>query len=336
MSTGIALVVFVGCLALMLGATDYLVRGLDQLGARFGLADGLLGLLTALGADTPEISSGIVALQGGHHDIGLGVVLGSNLFNLAALVGLGAVLAGRVSVKRASLALDGGVGFLVTLIVAALILHLVPTVLSTFLLVCLLVPYVAALSVSPGRLSRLPLPARWSSRLALAVRALDLEAAADPRVSKPVDAWPARRAMGVIIPALALIVGGSVGVVQAAVDLATDWRISPAIIGTLILAGLASLPNAYAAARLARHGRGAALVSETFTSNTINLVVGIAVPIVVLGLSGALGSAVPDLFWLVAMTTVTLSVLAWQGGLTRRSGLAIIGLYVLFVLVRIT
>jgi len=125
LSTGLVVVLFVACLALMLGATELLVRGIDQLGARVGLSEGLLGLLTALGADAPEVSSAIVALRGGHHAVGLGVVLGSNLFNLAALLGLGAVLAGRVWVHRASLALDGGIGLLVTLVIAALILHLV-------------------------------------------------------------------------------------------------------------------------------------------------------------------------------------------------------------------
>ena len=272
MSTSIAVVVFVISLVLMLGATDLLVQGLDHLGVRLSLSEGLLGLLTALGADSPEISSAIVALQGGYHAVGLGVVIGSNLFNLAALLGLGAVLAGRVSVQRASLVVDGGVGLLVTFVMAALILHLAAPALCAIVLLLLLIPYVAALAVSPQRLAKLALPDRWSSRLAATVKAIDEEAAEDPRVSQT---GAKRGAVVLIIPALAVIVSGSVGLVQAAVTLATAWRIPEAIVGTVILAGLTSLPNAYAAARLALHGRGAALVSETFNSNTINLVVGL-------------------------------------------------------------
>lgn len=332
MSTGIAMMLFVVCLALMLGATDLLVRGLDHLGARAGLSEGLLGLLTALGADAPEISSAIAALQGGHHAVGLGVVLGSNLFNLAALLGLGAVLAGRVCVQRASLALDGGVGLLVTLLIAALILHLVAPALCIVLLLLLLVPYVVALAVSPQRLAGLPLPGRWSSRLAVAVSALDHEAAEDPRVSQATATWGA---IVFIIPALAVIVGGSVGLVQAAVTLATAWRVPEYIVGTLVLASLTSLPNAYAAARLALHGRGTALVSETFNSNTINLVVGVGVPVLVLGVGSAPGSATLDLTWLLVVTIVVLGLLARPGGLSRRGGLAVIALYALFVLIHV-
>ncbi len=330
MSAGVAVAVFVVCLAAMLGATDLLVRGLDRLGARLGLSEGLLGLLTALGADAPEISSAIAALQGGHGAVGLGVVLGSNIFNLAALLGLGAVLAGRVRVQRASLALDGGIGLLVTLVIAALVLRLVATALCMILLLLLLAPYVAALATSPQRLAHLALLRRWSEwseRLSLAVDALDHEAAEDPRVG---GAAQAMGSVAIIVPALAVIVGGSIGVVQAAVTLAAAWRVPESIVGTLVLASLTSLPNAYAAARLALQGRGVALVSETFNSNTINLVAGIGLPVVILGGGGAHGAA-PDLAWLVALTLVVLGLLARPGGLSRRGGWAIIALYALFV-----
>lgn len=342
MAPAIAMVVFVGCLGIMLSATDRLARELDHLGVRLHFSDGLLGLLTALGADAPEIASAIVALQAGHHDIGLGVILGSNLFNLAALLGLGAVLAGRVSVKRASLVLDGGVGLLVTALTALLLLQLIPPLLCALLLAALLIPYVVALALSPTHFARLPIPSRWSARLAGAVRTLDREAAQDPRIG-PVTPAAASRPLWVapvfLIPAAALIVGGSVGVVQSAVTLASAWSIPSPIVGTLLLAGLTSLPNAYAAARLARHGRAAALVSETFNSNTINLVVGVGLPTLVFGLSGSASNVTFDLLVdLLALLVLTLLAVGWlarPGGLTRGGGAVIMGLYVLFVVIHI-
>jgi cation:H+ antiporter len=335
MSTGVAMLLFIVSLAVMLGATDRLVRELDQVGLHLHLSDGLLGLLTAFGADAPEISSASVAMQSGHHDIGLGVILGSNLFNLAALLGLGAILAGRVVVKGGSILLDGGVGLLITLLTAALILQLIPPRLCALLLACVLAPYVAALALSPFRLSHLPLPALWSARLAVAVRALDQEAAQDPRIAPIATSRPLWVAVVLIIPAVTLIIGGSVGVVQGVVIVADAWSIPAPIVGTLLLAGLTSLPNAYAAVRLARHGRGAALVSETFNSNTINLVAGIVMPVLVLGLTSAPSGVTPDLLWLLALTLVALGGLAQPSGLTRRGGALIVALYTVFVLIRI-
>jgi hypothetical protein len=57
-----ALIVFVVCLAGTLGASELLVRGIDRVSALLRLSGGLIGLLTAVGADAPEISSALVAL----------------------------------------------------------------------------------------------------------------------------------------------------------------------------------------------------------------------------------------------------------------------------------
>jgi Ca2+/Na+ antiporter len=75
-------------------------------------------------------------------------------------------------------------------------------------------------------------------------------------------------------------------------------------------------------------------VSEAFNSNTINLLVGIGLPALVIGL-GRTGRYVPlDLAWLLGLTVLVL-LLARQGALSRWQGAGIVGVYVLFVLVRV-
>jgi Ca2+/Na+ antiporter len=122
--------------------------------------------------------------------------------------------------------------------------------------------------------------------------------------------------------------------VSAALALAGRWHVPQSLVGALALAGLTSLPNAYAAARLARRGHGAAVVSETLNSNTINLLAGLALPALVYG--SAAGHASLDLAWLLGMTVLALLLLARPRGLKRASGTALIGLYVLFVVVRVS
>lgn len=68
----------------------------------------------------------------------------------------------------------------------------------------------------------------------------------------------------------------------------------------MILAALTSLPNAYTAAHLARRGRGAAVVSATVNSNTINLVVGLALPALIIGMDSAARDGGVELGWLLA------------------------------------
>ena len=53
-----------------------------------------------MGADSLEISSAIVALLSNRRDLGVGIALGSNLFNLAALLGLGALVSCPANMLR--------------------------------------------------------------------------------------------------------------------------------------------------------------------------------------------------------------------------------------------
>ena len=107
MSTSGAVLLFVVGAAVSLGASWLLVSRIERMGNRIGITEAMLGLLAALAADAPEITSAISALAGHQQDIGEGVVLGSNVFNLAALIGLGAVVAGFVALHRRAVLLAG-------------------------------------------------------------------------------------------------------------------------------------------------------------------------------------------------------------------------------------
>src|SRR5437870_12999380 len=100
MSLSVAVLVFLGGLVVTVSSSLVLARELDRIGERLGFSEALLGLVTALGADGPEISSAVAALVSGHKDTGVGVVVGSNVFNIAALLGLAAVSAGNVRINR--------------------------------------------------------------------------------------------------------------------------------------------------------------------------------------------------------------------------------------------
>ena len=110
MAVALALPVFAVGLVVALAAAATFARRLDRLGARFGLSEITIGLLTALAADGPEISSALVALFKGAHDASVGVIVGSCTFNLAAMVGVSVLLSGCVVVSRRTLLLEGAVG----------------------------------------------------------------------------------------------------------------------------------------------------------------------------------------------------------------------------------
>jgi cation:H+ antiporter len=289
-----------------LAAAAFFARRLDHVGLRLGLPETLLGLLTALAADAPEVSSAIAALVRGEHDVGVGVVLGSNVFNLAAMVGLSAILFGRIRIRREPLAVEGAVAVAATLVVGLLILRVLGAWVALALLALVIVPYLARFFGE-----RNPPDHVLAHGERILVPALTL------------------------VPALVVIVAGATGMVDAALRLSGRWDVPDVIVGVVVLAILTSLPNAYTAARLALQGRGSALVSETLNSNTVNLVFGVSIPALFITVGSTSGLTGFDLGWMLLMTAVVLAALARPRGVGRSEGTAILLLYAVFVAVQI-
>jgi hypothetical protein len=100
-----------------------------------------------------------------------------------------------------------------------------------------------------------------------------------------------------------------------------------------VLCSLTTLPNVVTAVRLAVHGRGAAVVSEAFNSNSLNILAGLVIPALFLSLGAASGVQAFSAWWLLGMTVVAIA-LCWSGrGLQRLEGAAMVLLYVPFVIV---
>src|SRR3989442_9555532 len=160
MSIPVAASLFFGGLIVTVSASIVLARELDRIGERLGFSEALLGIVTALGADGPEISSAVAAIVSGHNDTGVGVVVGSNVFNIAALLGLSAVIAGRVRIHRHGLVLNGGVATVAALFGMLVVVRWLPAWAGFVLVLLMLAPYAALSSLRAGSIDRLPRPLR--------------------------------------------------------------------------------------------------------------------------------------------------------------------------------
>ncbi|GAB6053401.1 calcium/sodium antiporter [Magnetospira thiophila] len=82
----------VGLLTL-LASSQLLVWGAVELAKGLGVSDLIIGLtVVAVGTSLPELASSLMAARKGQHDIALGNVLGSNLFNTLMVVGIAAAI----------------------------------------------------------------------------------------------------------------------------------------------------------------------------------------------------------------------------------------------------
>lgn len=83
----------VGLVFLILAAR-LLVWGAEGLARGLGISDLVIGLtIVALGTSLPELAASIVAARKGEHALAVGNIIGSNLFNTLAVVGLAAAIA---------------------------------------------------------------------------------------------------------------------------------------------------------------------------------------------------------------------------------------------------
>ncbi len=84
-----ALFWLLGGLLLLIVSSRILVWGAVIIARGFGVSDLIIGLtIIAVGTSLPELASAVIATRKGEHDLALGNVLGSNLFNTLAVVGI--------------------------------------------------------------------------------------------------------------------------------------------------------------------------------------------------------------------------------------------------------
>ncbi len=311
-----------------LGASAVLVARLERVAARLGLREATLGLLAALAADGPEITAALTGLLRGDHAIGVGVVVGSNAFNLAALLGLAALRAGRIRFHRDVVVLTGSAGSVLAVVAVGAATGALPPGVALGLATLVFAAYLAVSSVHPATLGRAPLPRRFRANLARAVadEEAELAAALDLAPGGPADAVVSGLALAVVIGASSLLE-------HQASSLGAHYRVPGILVGGVVLAAATSLPNALSALRLARRGRGSAVLSTALNSNALNLFAGLLVPAVVVGLGSYGPSGVLVASWSAALTVGAL-LLAYGGrGLGRPAGAAVVVGYLGLVVV---
>ena len=284
MSEPLSCAAFIVGAAVSLATSWVLVSRLERVGERFGLTEALLGMLAALAADAPEITASITALLHHQPTVGAGVVLGSNVFNLAALLGLGAVVAGSIRLHRKVVVFSGTVA----IVIGAACLLSVGGQLSAgvglAVVLAVLVPFVALLGAHQRILGRLGLPARSAAWLeeAIVEEESELKESISPRRATNTDMLVAGGALVVVILASVAMERGATSLGAHFADPA-DHRRRPRTGGRHqpSQCGLRHLPSPA--------GSGAAALSTALNSNSLNVTAGLLIPATLIGLAKTIG-----------------------------------------------
>jgi cation:H+ antiporter len=294
-------VISLSVLGLWIGAR-LLVDAVVRLARRFRLSELTIGLtVVAAGTSTPELSVSIDAAVRGVGDIAVANVLGSNIYNLAIVLGVISLLK-AIPVAESFVRRDGVALLASTLIGGIVLFDLRITRLEGALSVGLFVAYTAYLlranRTGSGGTTEQPLGEGGVTRTATEGGTFR------------------RQDIVFLVGGLALVLVSGDYMVLAASELARGVGISEWVIGgTIVAAGTSTPELAVSLIAIQRRSLGVS-VGNVVGSNIVNLtgilgVAAVARPLVVSG------TALGTLAWLAGVTLLMIAAL-WTGGVLSR------------------
>jgi cation:H+ antiporter len=309
--TSSALLIVAGLVALYFGA-EWLVKGATSLALKLGMSPLIAGLtVVAFGTSSPELVVSLTAVMQGEGDIALGNVVGSNILNVAVILGLTAVIV-PLKVQFQLLKVDTPFMAAVTLLFLWFFRDRIISREEAAVLLVLLVSYLA-FSV-------------WYAKRE-ASRQVKQEYAAE---MKDVEA---RSKMGLglivffIVTGLAGLILGSRAFVSGAVAIARSYQVEEAIIGLTIVAAGTSLPELASSIVAALRKQADVAVGNVIGSNIFNI-------LAILGVSGTIAGPIQgtgigplDLYCMTGVSLALIPIL-WTGFTIRRwEGILLLATY---------
>lgn len=297
----INLAIFVVSLGLLLKASDWFVESAEAIGLSFGISPFIIGVtIVAFGTSLPELATSIASVYGGASEIVVSNVIGSNITNIALVLGLTAVFVNNIKLRTNIWEID-----MPFLWASSLLLWLVLQDLhvSTFECILFLLGIVIFLTYSFNKGDK-------------------TEKSERPKVS---------------VKHYLLLIGGGVLVwlsanytIYAILNISESMGIAPKLISLSAVALGTSLPEVAVSLTAAKRGKASIAVGNVLGSNIFNTFFVMAIP-------GLLGNLVipPDIlaFYLPLMIIMTLlfGIMFMDRRLSRIEGAILLLFYILFM-----
>lgn len=253
-------------LAMLVIGANWLVDGSAAIARRYHLSEYLIGAtIVGMGTSMPELVVSSISAIGGHGDIAIGNVVGSNIFNVFLILGITALMMPikytRENIRR-DIPLNVGISIIVLIMCALGIVWRGEYGLGRIDGLLLLVIFAIYLwstmksekKQQAARESGNPLPDS------------DQVASVDTNRYKSMTVC----VLAIIFGLAGVIFGGNI-FVESASEIAREWGVSEAIIGLTIVAGGTSLPELVSSIIAVTKNKGQMALGNIVGSNIFNL-----------------------------------------------------------------
>lgn len=317
MSGALAVIAVVAGIALLAGGGEVLVRGAVALARGLGVSTAVIGLtIVAIGTSMPELSVSLIAAVAGQPDIAVGNIVGSNIFNIAVILGVAALFLPLV-VHMSAVRLEWPIMF----VTAALFLLLardgdIDRMEGGFFLLAFAVFMAYVLRVARTEVTTEDEAEFRSALERLAPRARARRIATD---------------LFALVGGLVMLAAGARSLILGGTAIAEALGVSQRIIGLTIAAAGTSLPELSASLVAARRGQADIALANVLGSNIFN----------VLGIIGAVSVVTPqavnprfiasDNWWMLGLSLLLLPLMLTGRRITRREGMVLVLVYAAYL-----
>ncbi len=307
-------------LLLLLWSSDRFVDGASQAAKFFGMPPLLIGMvIVGFGTSAPEMVVSTFAALQGNPGIALGNAYGSNIANIALILGITAII-GPIRVHSAILRKELPI---LTFVTGISILLLMDLYLSFWNAVTLLVLFALLMT--------------WSVVQGMKNSADTLAAQTEKELSEKL---PLKKSLWLLVSGLLVLIVSSRILVWGAVEIAQYFGVSDTIIGLTVVAIGTSLPELASSIIAARKGEPDIAIGNVIGSNLFNT-------LGVVGIAGMIhpfeveSSTVYRDMTLMAVLTISLFVIGYgfrgrKGRINRFEGLFLVFVYLLYTSYLIT
>ena len=254
--------ILIGALALIIVGAMLLTDGSTALAARFRVPEFIVGLtIVAVGTSMPELTVSFISALNGESAMAIGNVVGSNIFNIFAILGVCSVfspiLFTKTNIRRD---IPICIGASLALLVATFINHDISRLEGILLLVAYVVMII--LTIRAERRTQM----------------LNTAATEENDNTKPMPAW--RIPVWILLGLGGLIWGGDL-FVDSASAIASAWGVPKSTIAITLVAGGTSLPELASSLVAIFKGRASLALGNVLGSNIANI-------LLILGLCGSI------------------------------------------------
>ena len=315
----IALALLAGLVLLVVGG-DVLVRGATGVARAARVSDAVIGLtVVAAGTSMPEMVVSLTSALKGAPDVAVGNVVGSNIYNIAFILGLSAMIR-PLTVQWNTIRLEWPVMFLAT--VALVLLGrdgLIDRSEGAFF-----VAGIVSFTVWMVWMARRDTDLKERAQLEAA--------AADAASTPPVPAGAPRTltSVGLTLVGLVLLVAGARAFVWGAVELARVVGLSERVIGLTIVALGTSLPELFTSVMAAWRGNSDIAIGNIVGSNIFNILGILGLCAIIVPLPVHPGIIASDNPWMVGISLALLPVMLPKRTLGRLGAVVLLALSVVY------